>query len=417
MAERPETLMELPETELDVARRRVLAAAREVRAARSPGVMERPLWQARGLVLARDVRADGDHPAAPRALSDGYAVRAADVAGPARLRVVGELSAGEHWPGALEAGQAVALTTGAPLPDGADAVHLLEGARREGDEVALPGGLTPGDGVVGQGEFARAGEVVVPAGTVVDGLTVGVLASVGAGRVSVFKRPRVVVVATGSELVELDEAPSSAQVRDSNRHTLMAMLEAAWCRVVDGGRVPDDHAALRRAVREGLDSDVLVLSGGMSSGPADRVREVLEDEGVEVLLHNVRIRPGKPVLVGRHAGGLVFGLPGNPVSTFVTGHLLLLPAVRVLEGRRQPGPWVLGARLDGRLDPTGPRTTFHPGRLEVAEDGSFAVVPLHWGGSGDQIAFARGDCLIRREQGAPPAGPGEMVSVLVVSAP
>jgi molybdopterin molybdotransferase len=256
----------------------------------------------------------------------------------------------------------------------------------------------------------------VPAGRVISGLTLGVLASVGISRVMVVARPRVTVVSSGSELVAIDAVPAPGQIRDSNRHTLMAMIEGARCRTADGGRVADTPEELALSIREGLKSDVLVFSGGVSAGEYDLVAKALLDEGVELLLHKVAIKPGKPVLVGRHPGGLVFGLPGNPVSTFVTAELLLLPALRMLAGRPDPGPWEISARLVGRVPRTRARTTFHPGAITRA-GGGFEVRPVAWNGSGDQIGFASGNCLIRREREAPEASDGESVTVLLPRVP
>lgn len=392
-------------------------AAERLREARVSAPAEVALWEARGLVLARDVLADRDQPAFHRSAMDGYAVRAADVAGAeAALRVAGEVPAGRSWDGVLGPGEAVAIMTGAPLPEGADAVQMVERTSESGGVVTVAGPLRAWEHVSRRGEDVAAGSVVAEAGRVVDGLTIGVLASVGCARVPVLRRPRVTVISTGDELVPLSDVPGPSGIRDSNRPTLLGMVESASATPVDGGHVRDDPAELRREVRAALGSDVLVLSGGVSAGRYDLVLEALREEGVEVLFHGVAIKPGKPVLFGRHGGGLVFGLPGNPVSTYVTSLLLLLPALAVLRGRGRPEPWTLSARLDGSLPPTGPRTTFHPGVLH--QDGrTFVVRAVSWNGSGDQVGFARGNCLVRRDAGSPAIPGGETVTVVLPAPP
>ena len=292
------------------------------------------LWDATGAVLAEDVVADRDQPPFHRVTMDGYAARSADVRGPeTTLSVVGEVPAGASFPGVVGEGEAVAVMTGAPLPEGADAVQRVEWSRRAdepwgdggrpehfaspGESVVLRGPLEPWTNVARQGEDIRQGAPVVEAGRVVEGLTAGVLAAVGATRVAIVPRPRVTVISTGDELVDLEATPGPSQIRDSNRHQLLAALHSATWRAVDGGRVGDDPGDIAAAVRRGLASDVLVLSGGVSAGAYDLVAQVLEREGVETLFHRIRLKPGRPLLLGRHAGGLVFGLPGNPVSAYV----------------------------------------------------------------------------------------------------
>lgn len=399
----------------EVALERIVAAATDLRDARPPGLRQIGLWEASGYVVAEDILADRDQPPFARSMMDGYALRTEDVPGPeATLRVVGELAAGS-WPaGPLGVGEAVVITTGAPLPPGADAVQMVERTRRDGDRVVVLGGpFAPGHNISAQGEDARTGDVVVERGRVIESLTAGVLGAVGTHHVPVYQRPRATVLTTGNELVGLEDVPAPGQIRDSNRRTLMAMLEREWCRVIDGGIVPDDLGEIRRAVREGLESDVLVLSGGVSAGVYDLVREALEDEGVEILFHKVAIRPGKPLLFGRHAGGLVFGLPGNPVSTFVTGLMLMAPALRVLGRRPEHRTWYLRLPLEGCIPETGGRTTFHPAEMVVGEDDRMVVRYRSWHGSADQFSFARANVLIRREPGQAAAQDGELVRVAI----
>ncbi|MCB9728686.1 MAG: molybdopterin molybdotransferase MoeA [Deltaproteobacteria bacterium] len=402
--------------ELEEASEIVGRAASEAWARRAAGATEElALGDAVGRVLAGDVRADRDQPPFDRAAMDGYALRAADAAGERqRLAVVGEVAAGTAWEGELPAGAAVAIMTGAPVPPGADAVQMVERCRELGPAaVEIGGPVRAGQHIAPRGEDLRAGDVVARAGARVEGLLAGALASVGAARVPVVARPTVAIVGTGDELVDISQSPGPAAIRDSNRYTLEALAHAAGARVVLVERVADDPAALAAAVARGLRADVLVLSGGVSAGRYDLVVGALAEAGVSLAFHKVAIKPGKPMVFGTHPGGLVFGLPGNPVSTFVTGVLLLAPALRALGGQGAAWPRALQARLLAPIEATTERTTFHPGRLEVAADGALAVTPVGWNGSGDQSGFARGDCFIRREARSERVEPGERVSAIV----
>lgn len=396
----------------------VIATAMALRERKPAGTRTASIWEASGLVLAEDARADRPLPPFFKSMMDGYAVRFEDLAGVSReerrvFDVVGEVAAGGRFPRAIASGEAVAIMTGAPMPDGADTVQVVERCERDDDTVAVSGGVVLGDNVTPMGAQARAGDVVVERGRVIESLTAGVLASVGKDEVEVYRRPRVTVIATGDELVNVEEMPATAQIRDSNRRTLMALAESEWCRVVDGGIIRDDRDQLRAAIREGLAGDVLVLSGGVSAGQYDYVRECLELEGVKIRFHQVAIKPGKPVLFGETEHALVFGLPGNPVSAFVTAAVLLTPALRVLGMRPEHQTWMLEVPLIGELPKTGNRTTFHPGAIERRGRSGLAVSPRPWDGSADHIGYAKSNVLIRREADAPAAGHGDTVTILL----
>ena len=409
-------------TPLDEAVAIVVETALALRESRPPATRTTTIWEASGYVLAEDVVADRPLPPFDKSMMDGFALRSGDLSGDeTALEVVGEVAAGDTG-GALGPGQAKAIMTGAPLPEGADAVQVVERTRRPAERsgvVLVEGRVEPGANVTRAGAEARAGEIVVEKGRIIESLTAGVLGTVGAAQVEVYRRPRVTVVATGDELVSIEEEPGPAQIRDSNRKTLMALAEAEWCRVVDGGIAKDDRAHLKSVIRDGLEGDVLVLSGGVSAGSYDYVRECLEAEGVEILFHQIAIKPGKPALFGRTSRSLVFGLPGNPVSTYVTAAMLLTPALRVLGRRPDHRPWVLRLPLaDGELAATGKRTTFHPGNLirPAGPGGSvdgLAVRPRAWKGSADHIAYARGNVLIRCDIDEPARKAGDLVNVVL----
>lgn len=405
---------------LDEAVAVVVKTALALRSSRPASTRTTTIWEASGYVLAADVAADRPLPPFDKSMMDGFALRAADLGPePTTLELVGEVAAGDVGR-AIGPCQALAIMTGAPLPEGADAVQVVELCERppvvDGRAtVVVRERVAAGANVAPTGALARQGQVVVEKGRIIESLTAGVLASVGAAQVEVFRRPRVTVVATGDELVNIDEVPAEAQIRDSNRKTLMALAEAEWCRVVDGGIARDDRAHLRSVIRDGLEGDVLVLSGGVSAGSYDHVRECLEAEGVEILFHQIAIKPGKPALFGRTERTLVFGLPGNPVSNFVTAALLLTPAVRILGRRPDHRPWILRLPLvDAGLAATGRRTTFHPANLvRLERDGELAVRPCRWDGSADHVGYARGNVLIRCEVDDREKVVGDVVSVVM----
>jgi len=412
--------MKTPLLSLDQAVEIVIETALALRDCKPAALRTVSIWEASGLVLAEDVRADRPLPPFDKSMMDGYAFRFDDIAGLTRdekkvFDVVGEVAAGGSFSRPLAAGEAVAIMTGAPLPEGADTVQIVEVCERDEDTVIVRGGLNRGENVTQLGGQAIAGEVVVERGRIIESLTAGVLATVGKAQVDVYRRPRVTVIATGDELVNVEDTPEASQIRDSNRRTLMALAESEWCRVVDGGIIRDEREALRMAIREGLEGDVLVLSGGVSAGAYDYVRECLEAEGVGILFHQVAIKPGKPVLFGRTATTLVFGLPGNPVSSFVTATVLLTPALRVLGRRPDHRSWELRVPLtDGVIPPTGKRTTFHPGVIiRAAGPMGIGVRSRTWDGSADHIRYARSNVLIRREADSGAASPGDVVSIVL----
>ena len=277
-----------------------------------------------GRVLAGDVVADSDLPPFDRAQMDGYAVRAADTAGaPVRLRLVGEAAAGEGWRGQLGAGEAVRIMTGAPLPAGADSVQQVEVTREleGGGVVEVERSTQPGQFFVTRGSEIRAGETVLRAGESVGAAGMAVLASFGYAEVEVYRRPRVAVLATGSELVAAAERPGADQIRDSNTYSLAAYAALAGAEVERLPLAGDEPELLRRLIEEAAArADVLILSGGVSMGRYDFTKAALDSLGAEIFFERVRLRPGKPTVFARlpdEGRTLVFGLPGNPVSVSV----------------------------------------------------------------------------------------------------
>jgi molybdopterin molybdotransferase len=389
--------------------------ARVVRAAETVGIVE-----ALGRVLAVAVVADRDQPAFRRATRDGYALRAAGVGG--ALRVVGSVRAGEQWGGAdVGEGEAVEIMTGAPVPDGADAVVMVEHVAVDGDAVRVEDGrvMKVGENVVPRGAEARVGDTLLPVGRVIGAAEIAVAASCGCAKVEVFARPSVAIVATGDELVELDAAMEAWQIRNSNSYAIAALVRA------EGG-VParlaiarDSFAELKERVERGMAGDLLVLSGGVSMGKYDLVEQVLAELGAEFFFTGALIQPGKPVVFGRlptfdpqRPWVYFFGLPGNPVSTQVCFHLFVAPMVRALAGRGEVGPRFVEARLAEDVKGGAKVTRFLPAELGGGWDG-VTVRVVGWQGSGDVAANARGDCYVVLPMGVEGFVEGETVRVLL----
>jgi molybdopterin molybdotransferase len=392
----------------------VIAAAGEDRR-----VEEVPLSAAFGRVLARDATAEQDLPPFEKSSMDGYAVRSEDVASaPATLRVMGAVHAGEVAPRPVSPGATWKIMTGAPLPAGADAVVMVEESERVADDrVILKKSVKPWQNVCRRGEDARAGEIVVRAGSFLDAAALGVLASSGCDPAPVYAAPRMCVIPTGDELVSsCGPSPAPGFIRESNGLLLESQLRqvSAALDVLRPGVARDDRASLDRFLDVGLDHDVLILSGGVSMGDLDLVGVALKERGLEVLIEKVSIKPGKPLLFGhvkRRSGGrcTVFGLPGNPVSSFVTCELFVRPYLLRRLGLDDVAPDEVRARLmHDREIRVLPRTQHLPAILEAA-DGALTVRPLPWNGSADLRGLADANALIVVESEISPPRPGDFV--------
>ncbi len=366
-----------------------------------------------GQVLADDIASDLDSPPFAKALMDGYAVRAADLAGgPVTLFVVGEVAAGATPTVGIEPGETVAVFTGAPLPDGADAVVVKERCEAHDNSTVTANdtALTPGKNVLPRGAEMRAGDVAIPAGTVLTATAYGLFAAVGKTAVMAVPRPRLVVVATGDELVEPAMKPRGGQIRNTNGPMLMAQGAGAGALPRYLGICTDDAAVMASYVREGLEiSDVLVFAGGVSAGKFDLVPDVLKAHGVEIHFHHARMKPGKPLLFGTKGDKLVFGLPGNPVSAFVGFELFIRPALRALAGHKHHGPRERACELAETLTANHDRPTFHPARIHFPTG---VVHPLPWFGSADLRALLTANALIPLPAGAVTLTAGDTVKVI-----
>jgi molybdopterin molybdotransferase len=349
-----------------------------------------------GLVLAEDVVSDLDVPPYDKALMDGYAVRAADLAeGRAMLRVVEEVSAGQTPRRPVGPGEATRIMTGAPLPAGADAVVMVEHTRPadEGRVAVEDRPPAPGQNVLARGREMRRGDTVLAACTVLRPPELGVLATVGRTSARVAPAPTVAVLATGDELVEAEAAPGPGQIRNSNGPMLAALVYRAGGVPRPLGIARDRLDHLRPLVAEGLRSPVLILSGGVSAGKLDLVPGVLRELGVTAHFHKVEMKPGKPVFFGSRDGHLVFGLPGNPVSSLVCFELFVRPALRRLGGHADAGPRLLRAALAEDFAYRTDRPTYHPARLEAGERG-WEVRAVPWFGSPDLRGLTRANAFV-----------------------
>ncbi|MET0625185.1 MAG: gephyrin-like molybdotransferase Glp [Pyrinomonadaceae bacterium] len=357
-----------------------------------------PLDEAAGRVLAEDVFSDTDLPPFDRAQMDGYAVRSEDLREtPARLRVVGEAAAGSGWRGALGAGEAVRIMTGAPLPAGADSVQQVEVTREleDGALVEIERATEPGQFYVTRASEIAAGVRVLEAGELINAARSAVLASFGYASVPVRRRPRVAVLATGTELVPVGEKPGEDQIRDSNSYSLAAYARLAGASVERLPFAGDDPELLRREIEAAAArADVLVLSGGVSMGRYDFTKAALHALGAEVFFERVALRPGKPTVFARLPGGaLVFGLPGNPVSVSVTFNLFARTALLRMQGALDAAPMEEWAVLTRPAKGAAGRESYLPAALKTDAEGRLLAEPLKWGGSSDFVAFARATAL------------------------
>jgi molybdopterin molybdotransferase len=379
------------------------------------GTEDVALDQSLGRVLGEDAASDVDLPPFDRAAMDGFALRAADAAQPgAVLRVTGQVRAGQFPERGPAPGEAFEIMTGAPLPPAADAVVQVEKTRRlDGARVELHAAAEAGLNVARRGGEVRAGEVVLHAGIAIDPAAIAVLASVGAARVRVGQRPRVAVLATGDELVDVAERPGPGRIRDSNGPALAAQARLAGAAVRVLERAPDEAEALTAALRAGLDADLLAISGGVSEGAYDLVEPALERLGVRKLFERVALKPGAPLVFGVRGTTLVFGLPGNPVSSQVTFELFARPALLAMQGARTLARPRVEVELLAALRNKSGRRAHLPARVRF-EHGRLCAWPLRSTGSADVRAHAEANALVVLEAERTHAAAGERAPALLL---
>jgi molybdopterin molybdotransferase len=372
------------------------------------------LVRAAGRVLAARVVADRDYPPFDRSTRDGFALRSADAASAGvTLRRVGEIKAGSSYDRTLAAGECVQIMTGAPVPSGADAVAMIEFTKADpaGERVTFERAATARQNIVARGSEARAGEELLAVGTRLGYAEMALAAQVGSAQVQVTIPPRVAILSTGDEVVDVSAKPGPFQVRNGNGIALETLVAQAGGRPVQLGNAVDEVAALRRAIEKGLEADVLLLSGGVSMGKYDLVEKVLADVGAEFFFDGVAIRPGRPAVFGRCQGKPVFGLPGNPVSTMVTFELFVVPALDLLSGAAARPLKISGARLAHAVREKGGLTHFLPARLDWVR-GEPVVAAMAWQGSGDTVTLARANALLVIPAERPDWETGEWAGVI-----
>jgi molybdopterin molybdotransferase len=393
--------------------RRVLADLRV------PEPIELALLDAQGLLCAEDVLADAPLPGFDNSQMDGYAVRAADTAGatsehPVELPVVGDIPAGSRAPRGVTRGLCLRIMTGAPMPSGADAVVPVEWTDRGVARVRIDRPAEPGLYIRRTGEDIRTGELAVRAGTPIGPAQVGLLAAVGRERVLVRPRPRVVVLSTGSELVDVGRRPGPGEILDSNSYALAAAARDAGAEVYRAGIVPDDHARLL-AVLEGqlIRADLIVTSGGVSQGAYDVVKEALGELGT-VEFVTVAMQPGQPQGFGTLGadGTPIFCLPGNPVSSLVSFEIFVRPAIRLMLGKRHLVRRTVVARALRPLSSPAARRQYRRGLLHRESSGGYSVEPVGGAGSHLLAGLAQANCLIVIDEEVTEVSEGDQVTVI-----
>ena len=363
-------------------------------------VTEMPLHDGLGLCLGRDVHSASDLPPFDKSLMDGYAIHAVDLAaGQSTFRVIEVITAGQIPRKTVGIGEAAQIMTGAPLPEGADTVIKVEQTRRVGETVEIASTpVPPGTNVILRGTSARTGESVLRSGSVLNGARIGALAEMGYANVPVRRRPHAAVLATGNELVPIEAIPGPGQIRNSNASMLVAQIEAAGGMAVTLGIARDERDDLRAKIRQGLNSDLLILSGGVSAGTLDLVPSVLSELGVREVFHKVEMKPGKPVWFGEwvrrerqdctiQTSCAVFGLPGNPVSSLVCCELFVRTAIRRMMGIEPATPQSILARLEHEHSTRAAVPTYHPAKLTWTAEG-LMVSLVTWHGSSDLCGTA-----------------------------
>ena len=395
-----------------------------------------------GRVLAEPVHADRDYPPFPRATRDGYALQSSDLANiPAELKVAGEIKAGASIPAAaLQTGEALAIMTGAPVPEGADAVVMVEHTSRTGDRVRINRSVAHRENIVPAGAEAKRGEKLLSPGTRIGYAEIALAASVGRSRVLVHARPRIAVLSTGDEVVDIDVPPGPNQIRNSNGYSLAAQIKDVGGEPVLLPIAPDESARLRELIAEGLDCDLLLLSGGVSMGKYDLVEQVLTELNAEFFFTGAQIQPGKPIVFGRvlfpcgadrgpHSarfspGGVgdtpvrearntyFFGLPGNPISTMVTFDLFAKPMIEALAGMHPRQLVFTHAKLKSEIRTKTGLKRFLPAILS-GEFERTEVELVHWQGSGDIVSVARSNCFLVIPPDRERLEAGEWVPVLL----
>jgi molybdopterin molybdotransferase len=353
------------------------------------------LQESFGFTLAEDIMSDINIPPFDKSAMDGYAVRSRDIAdGITEFTVSGMVAAGSVPEDRVAPGHCMKIMTGAPVPEGADAVVMVEQTETFSDgRVRITVPASPGQNICRKGEDVSSGRRVLRRGLVIDAAEIAVLASVGKTGVRVINKPKVGILTTGSEIVEPEMTPPAGAIRNSNGPMLSSLVRKTGSSVEYLGIGKDDTHELRALFEKGLQKHVFLVSGGVSMGDYDLVPEILKDVGARLLFHRVRIKPGKPLLFARRGACHIFGIPGNPVSNLTTFHMFIKPALLKLMGRVDYLPRFLHAQLEEEVHRKGSRTHILPSRYRITE-GAIWVQPLKLNGSADIVGCSGSNALV-----------------------
>lgn len=373
-----------------------------------------PLEQALGSVLAVPAIAKTSQPPFDASAMDGYATRAEDVSAGVALEMVGTSEAGKGYTQRLGQDRCIRIFTGAPVPEGADAVIMQENAKAKGNWITFADTADVGQHIRAQGQDFSEGDVLCEAGQLMTPAAIALVAAGNCDKVDVRKKPKLALLATGSELVPLGGDLSTDQIISSNSPGLHAMLSPLSESIEDYGIAGDTEEELRAKLAQALDSeaDVVITTGGVSVGDLDIVQPVLKTLGVEIDFWKVAIRPGKPVLFGKKGRTLVFGLPGNPVSAMITAATMVRPALRALSGLANPIGPILRLPLAAPLSANGPRRHLMRAVISAKDNGISAVRPLSSTDSAHLSSFAKANALIIHPENAPEQPVGNIVDVV-----
>lgn len=372
------------------------------------------LVNASGLCLAEGIKSDLNMPPFNRSAMDGYAVITKDITPQAELNVIESIRAGYNPKKKVGRGQASKIMTGAVVPIGADAVIKVEETKPldKDKKVRILKSIKKGANIARKGEDIRVGKMVLCKGTRIRPQEVGILASVGASQVKVHSTPSVGIISTGDELVDITRKPKPWQIRNSNSHSLAAQARQIVTDVEILGKVNDNKSEIKKLIQKGLKKDILILSGGVSMGEYDLVGSVLLDIGVKIFFENVALRPGKPTVFGMKGDKLIFALPGNPVSTFVTFELFVKPCIKKMMGFTSYEHPTLQAKLEKDIKIKKKRREYRPAFIRQ-EDSELKVSLIDWHGSGDLFSMTKANCLLIIRETVEKLNSGDMVEVLM----
>ena len=373
---------------------------------------EGSLW----LCLAQDVQSDIDMPPFDRAAMDGYAVIAEDTdRAPVELIVIEDIAAGHMPTKKVLRGQASKIMTGAAVPEGAEAVVKFEETEDlpSNNRVKILRAIDKGRNISKMGEDMKVGQIVLHKGMPIRPQEIGVLATVGKSRVEAFPAPKVGIISTGTELVDVESTPSAAQIRNSNGYSLAAQARRLKADVELLGTVKDSKEEIYRIMHRGLQKDILILSGGVSMGEYDLVGDVMKDLNTQIYFEKVALRPGKPVIFGKKDKTLIFALPGNPVASFVTFELFIYPAIRKMMGFSTLHRTTFKASLEVEILVKRKRREYRPALLRMYNNQWF-VSPVEWHGSADLLSTTRANCLLIVREDAEKLSVGQLVDVILL---